>query len=468
MALQLYNTLERKKMKFTPLDEGKVKLYTCGPTVYNYAHIGNFRTYIFEDLLKRVLLREGYQVNHVINVTDVGHLESDGDEGEDKLSLQAAKEKKDPWELAKYYTQAFFDDFAQLNLLEANTVCLATEHIQEMIDMVKTLEDKGFTYTVEGNVYFDISKFEDYSKLGKLNLEEMMSGKRVVVDSRKKHPADFSLWFSIEGSKFKNQIMRWESPWGVGFPGWHIECSAMSSKYLGETIDIHCGGIDHVPVHHTNEIAQSECAHGHKWVNWWVHGEFLIMGDSKKMSKSSGEFLTLRVFCDKGFLPLHYRYFCLGAHYRSQLSFNWEAVEGARSAYEGLCQRVLAWKFATGKVDQAKVKSYIERFDSCVNDDLNIAQGLALLWEVAKSQELNDPTKLAIALDYDQVLGLKLDEVKKPELDQETMNLIEKRTQARNNKEWAASDAIRDQLLEKNLILKDTALGTDWYYKIDS
>jgi cysteinyl-tRNA synthetase len=467
MALHLYNTLHRQKSLFETLKpSAPVKLYTCGPTVYNYAHIGNFRTYIFEDILRRVLQRDGFEVNHVMNVTDVGHLEGDGDDGEDKLAKEAARQKKDPWKLAQYYTDAFFSDFKKLNMLEPHTVCKATDHVQDMIDMVKTLEDKGFTYTVDGNVYFDISQFEDYSKLGRLNLEAMQSGRRVEVDKRKKNHADFALWFSIEGSKFKNQIMRWDSPWGMGFPGWHIECSAMSSKYLGEEIDIHCGGIDHVPVHHTNEIAQSECAFGHKWVNYWVHGEFLVMGEDK-MSKSSGEFLTLELFEKKGFSPMHYRYFCLGAHYRKQLSFSWEALEGDRTTYENLCQRVLAWKYGQGKVDEKAVTEYKEKFEAAIFDDMNMPVALAVVWELAKNQNINEVTKLKLILNFDEVLGLRLEAVEKPELDSESMALIEKRNQARADKDWENSDKIRDLFLEKGLILKDTPDGTDWYHKID-
>ncbi|HOE89610.1 MAG TPA: cysteine--tRNA ligase, partial [Sphaerochaeta sp.] len=321
MALRLYNTMSRSIEEFIPITAKKAGMYCCGPTVYNYAHIGNLRTFLFEDLLKRVLIASGYEVTHVMNVTDVGHLSGDGDDGEDKLEKAAREKKKSAWEIAKYYTDAFFRDFDDLKMIRPSTTCKATDHIQEMIDLILRLEEKGHTYQSGGNVYFSIDTIDDYGKLARLELDRLKTAVRegVEEDEHKKNPKDFVLWFTQ--SKFGEQEMMWPSPWGRGFPGWHIECSAMSMTYLGDQFDIHCGGIDAIPVHHTNEIAQSEAATGKKWVNYWLHGEFLL-DETGKMSKSKGEFLTLSLLKEKGFDPMDYRYFTLGGHYRSQLRFN--------------------------------------------------------------------------------------------------------------------------------------------------
>jgi cysteinyl-tRNA synthetase len=327
--LKLFNTMGRKVVPFEPLESGKVRLYCCGPTVYNYAHIGNLRAYCFEDVLRRTLEYLGFSVNHVMNITDVGHLTGDGDAGEDRMTKSARETGKTPWEIAEFYTEAFFADMARLNIMTPGTVCKATGHIPEMIALIQRIEANGFTYVAGGNLYFDISKFPNYGKLALLSLDDLQAGSRIEVDKNKKNPHDFVLWFTK--SKFEHQAMLWDSPWGRGYPGWHIECSAMSMKYLGESIDIHCGGIDHISVHHTNEIAQSEAATGKPWVNFWLHNEFLVL-EREKMSKSLGNFITLATLAEKGFAPLDYRYFCLGAHYRSQLKFSDDGLVSAKMA----------------------------------------------------------------------------------------------------------------------------------------
>ena len=346
--LKLYNTMTRRVDEFQAIDDKEVGLYTCGLTVYNYAHIGNLRTYLFEDILKRVLAVSGFAVRHVMNITDVGHLTSDADAGEDKMEKGAAREGRTAWEIAEFFQAAFVKDLARLHILPPDLWCKATDHIPEQIDLVRTLEAKGFTYVIEGDgVYFDTSKLPDYGKLGRLDFEGMRAGARIEVVAGKRNPTDFALWkVSPKGTK---RQMEWESPWGVGFPGWHIECSAMAIKYLGEHLDIHCGGVDHVPVHHTNEIAQAEVALGHEWVRWWMHGEWLVLpkknekGEEivEKMAKS-GEFLKLDLLIEKGYAPLAYRYFCLGAHYRQQLAFSWEGLDSAAAGFERLRERVIA------------------------------------------------------------------------------------------------------------------------------
>ena len=333
MKVQIYNTMSRTVEEFKPITPNFVGMYGCGPTVYNYAHIGNLRTYIFEDTLKRVLMHAGYKVKHVMNITDVGHLTGDGDDGEDKMEKSARESGKSVWDIAKFYTEAFFKDYDSLNIIRPDVICPATQHIPQMIELIQRLEKGGHTYIAGGNVYFSIDTFPSYGKLARLNLDDLKSGARIDIDSNKKNPKDFVLWFT--NSKFGEQAMMWDSPWGRGYPGWHIECSAMSMYYLGEHFDIHCGGIDAIPVHHTNEIAQSEAATGKTWVNYWMHGEFLL-SDKGKMSKSSGEFLTMSVLKEHGFDPLDYRYFCLGANYRTQLQFSYQGLEGAKTARQGL------------------------------------------------------------------------------------------------------------------------------------
>lgn len=462
MQIHLYNTLTRQKDPLTPINPGKISLYTCGPTVYNFAHIGNLRTYLFEDILVRTLRHFDYDVKHVMNITDVGHLESDADEGRDKLALASQREQKSPWEIAKYYEKAFFHDTEALHITLPNIICRATEHIPDIINFIKCLEDRGFTYTVDGNVYYRIKKFSHYTDLAKRDLDNLIEGARVEIDPRKENPLDFVLWFSK--SKFPNQIMKWDSPWGVGFPGWHIECSVMASKYLGEHIDIHCGGIDHIPVHHTNEIAQSEGCFGHRWVNVWLHGEFLVLA-KEKMSKSLGNFITLKSLTDTGFDPLHYRYLCFTAHYRSQLFFSEEALTNARNTFEGLKNRVISWKLnpKSGSADEAKIKAYSERFWTAMADDLNTPVALSVVWEMVKDEQLSTENKYRLMTEFDEILGFDIGSFQRPQLSEPSMQLIHEREQARSKKDWTRADELRQQLLSEGVQIKDTAEGTDWY-----
>lgn len=468
MSFYLYNTMTRNKEEFIPANKNKVGMYTCGPTVYNYAHIGNLRTYIFEDALKKSLEYVGYKVKHVMNVTDVGHLQSDGDEGEDKMALGASREHKTVWEIAKFYEDAFFEDCKKLNVKRPTVVCRATEHIEDMIKFVQKLEERGYTYESNGNVYFEIDKFEDYTKLANLSIDELEAGSRIEIDPNKKNPLDFVLWFT--NSKFSNQIMQWDSPWGRGFPGWHLECSTMSIKYLGENIDIHCGGIDHIPVHHTNEIAQSEAALGHKWVNYWVHGEFLVL-DGGKMSKSSGDFLTVSKLEEEGFSPLDYRYFCLQSKYRKQLVFSFESLKDAQNGYKALKKKIgtiLTNIDETNNMNKELISGYQEKFKTQISDDLNIANAFTVLNEVIKDGELNNKEKAFLIEDFDKVFSLNLMTIEKEaiEVDEKLINhLIEERNIARKEKNYKRSDEIRAQLLDMNIEVLDSKEGTSWRVK---
>ena len=463
MKVYLYNTMSRAVEEFKPITEGFVGLYGCGPTVYDYAHIGNLRTYIFEDTLKRVLRHAGYKVKHVMNITDVGHLTGDGDEGEDKMAKSARERGKSVWDIAKFYTDAFFKDYDSLNIIRPDVICPATQHIPQMIELIKRLEAGGHTYVAGGNVYFSIDTFPEYGKLARLNLDDLKSGARIDIDSNKRNPKDFVLWFT--NSKFGEQAMMWDSPWGRGYPGWHIECSAMSMYYLGEQFDIHCGGIDAIPVHHTNEIAQSEAATGKKWVNYWMHGEFLL-SDKGKMSKSSGEFLTMSVLTKHGYDPLDYRYFCLGANYRTQLQFSYQGMDGARTARLGLVDRIagLGDGAASGSEVSEKAKAYMEQFDSFVCNDLATARGLSVLWNMLKDDAISNVEKKYVVNYMDQVLGLGLAQIKaKSETDQdipvEVLELVAKRAEAKKNKDWASADLYRNQIDELGYTVKDTPAG---------
>jgi len=463
--LRLYNSDGRELQDFRPLESGTVGLYCCGPTVYNYAHIGNLRAYTHWDVLRRTLERFGYAVNHVMNITDVGHLTDDGDDGEDKMIRGARERGMSVWEIAEFFTNAFFQDTGRLNILKPTVSCRATEHIDDMIAMVRRLEERGFTYAAGGNVYFDTTRLDDYGRMALLDRQDLQHGARVAVDPNKRHPLDFVLWFTR--SKFENQAMIWDSPWGRGYPGWHLECSAMSSKYIGERIDIHTGGVDHIPVHHTNEIAQSEGAFGHHWVNYWLHNEFLIM-KSGKMSKSKGGFLTLQSLLDDGYEALDYRYFLLGGHYRSQLVFSPESLDGARSARRSLAGRVAAFKreaSAPTAVDQlgTAAKKRLEAFDEALGDDLNTPRALAEAWMLAKDDGIPPAERLAALLDMDGVLGLDLDaageEDAGADADAELADLLERRRRARADKDWDAADAIRDELAARGWKVVDTADG---------
>jgi len=468
LSFNVYNTMTRNKEEFVPYKEGKVGMYTCGPTVYNYAHIGNLRTYIFEDVLKKSLEYLNYKVKHVMNVTDVGHLQSDGDEGEDKMTLGASREHKTVWEIAKFYEDAFFEDCMKLNIKRPTIVCKATDHIQDMIDLIKKLEDKGYTYVSNGNVYFEIEKFADYTKLANISIDDLEAGSRVEIDPNKKNPLDFVLWFT--NSKFSNQIMQWESPWGRGFPGWHLECSAMSLKYIGEYLDIHCGGIDHIAIHHTNEVAQSEGAIGHKWVKYWMHAEFLVV-DNGKMSKSSGDFLTISRLVEEGYTPLDYRYFCLQSKYRKQLLFSFESLNDARNGYKKLKERIAAVLISINQNDETsdeKIESYKQKFSSYISDDLNIANAFTLLFDVLKDNELNNKEKSILIEDFDKVFSLDLMKIEEEatNVDEELINkLIIERAESRASKNWARADEIRNEFIAMNIELLDTKEGTTWKVK---
>lgn len=457
----------RKMEEFVPITPGFAGMYTCGPTVYNYAHIGNLRTYIFEDVLKRMLVHFGYKVRHVMNITDVGHLTGDGDDGEDKLGKMARETGRSAWDIAKFYTDAFFKDYDCLGIIRPDVICPATQHIKDMIGLIQRLEAGGHTYIAGGNVYFSIDTFPEYGKLANLDLCALQSGARIDIDSNKRNPKDFVLWFT--NSKFGKQEMMWDSPWGFGYPGWHIECSAMSMKYLGEQFDIHCGGIDAIPVHHTNEIAQSEAATGKIWVKYWLHGEFLLSGSKGKMSKSSGEFLTLPLLVSKGYDPLDYRFFCLGAHYRSQLQFTYQAMDSARSARKTLNEKVANLKKAAGSAAlpaaDATTSRWLADFDENISNDMNMPKAMADLWGLLKDDRESDLAKLAGVLYMDQVLGLQLDKVKSLEDDDtevppEALELLNLRMEAKKAKDWAQADLARTKLEELGFIVKDTPQGT--------
>jgi cysteinyl-tRNA synthetase len=451
MDLRLYDTYTRTLRDFEPLQDKEVGLYTCGPTVYDYAHIGNLRTYVFEDVLRRVLAFNGYQVKHVMNITDVGHLVSDADSGEDKMEKGSRRTGKTAWEIAEYYTQAFKDDLKRLNICEPTIWCRATDHIREQIDFIRCIESAGFTYKTSDGVYFDTSKLKDYGYMARLDIEGLQAGARIEL-GEKQHPTDFALWkFSPAGQQ---RQMEWDSPWGVGFPGWHIECSAMSARYLGKFFDIHCGGEDHIPVHHTNEIAQTEACYHTRLANFWMHGYFLQLGE-EKMAKSSGDFLRLQTLIDKGYDPLAYRFFCMSAHYRAKLSFGWEGMDAAAKSLDRLRMQAYEWG-EPGSVDE----TFAEQFTNQVNDDLNMPRAMAVTWELVRS-DLPPATKKATLLVFDQVLGLGLADWKPAEQEtpDEILALLEQRQQARKEKRWADADALRAQITGAGFEIEDTPQG---------
>ncbi len=448
---KLYNTLSRKIEEFKPLNTEAVTYYTCGPTVYDYAHIGNLRTYIFEDILKRTLMFDGYNVKHVINITDVGHLTSDNDTGEDKIEKSARLKSKSAWDIAQFFTQEFKDDLKKLNILEPTVWAKATDNIVEQINLIKILDEKGYLYKTSDGMYFDTSKVQDYGKLARLNLAGQEEGARVEVNQEKKNSSDFAVWkFSPKGVQ---RQMEWESPWGVGFPGWHIECSAMSMKYLGETIDIHAGGIDHLTVHHPNEIAQSESATGKQFVRFWVHGEFLLINEGK-MAKSGGNFLTLKSLENKGFAPVVYRFFCLSAHYRSKLNFSWETLSNAKNSWDKLVKKFLELGKQNGQIDN----QFLEKFTEQVNDDLLMPKALAIVWEVFKSN-LTDADKRATLIKFDEVLGLGFLELKQENqiVPEDIQILVDNRLKARVEKKWDKADELRKKIDELGWTVEDAA-----------
>ena len=458
MKLVLYNTLTRQKEEFVPIRPGEVGLYTCGPTVYNFAHIGNLRTYIFEDILKRALAFNGYTVRHVMNITDVGHLTGDRDMGEDKMESGSRREGRTAWEIAEFYTRAFQQDMAQLNILEPSLWCKATDSIPEQIELIRILEQKRFTYPTGDGIYFDTAKFPAYGRLSSQNLDALQEGARVEKNPEKRNATDFALWkFSPAGAK---RQMEWDSPWGRGFPGWHIECSAMSMKFLGDQLDIHCGGIDHVDIHHTNEIAQSEAATGRKFFNFWMHGAFLNIQGGKKMAKSEENFLTLEnALIKRGIPPLAYRFAAFLTHYRKPMEYSDESIQAARNGLEHLRNQVRdvakGGQEPAGAVDPA----FREKFLEAVNDDLNLPRAMAVVQEVLKS-DIPEAEKHATILDFDRVMGLDLDRVDQPqELPAEVQKLLEARRRAREAKNWAESDRLRDEIQKRGYTVKDTRDG---------
>ncbi len=460
MPIQLYNTLTRTKEIFKPLEQKNVRIYSCGPTVYSYAHIGNFRAYIFMDTLRRVLEYNGYNLKHVMNITDVGHLESDADEGEDKMEKAARKENKNPYEIAKYYTDIFFRDMERLNIEKPEIIAKATEHIAEMLEFVQGLIKNGYAYETSKGIYFDISKLDKYPVLSNRKIDEQIAGARVDVDIEKKSPYDFALWIKAP----ENHIMKWESPWGLSYPGWHIECSAMGKKYLGDQFDIHTGGIDHIPTHHENEIAQSKGLTGKIPAKFWMHVEFLQV-DGGKMSKSLGNTYTLDNLQEREIEPLAYKLFCFTAHYRTKLNFTFETALATQKALMRLREGFLKHLEGKENIEEKQIKEYENKFLETINDDLNMPAAMGIVWEIvrnnSKSKQLAN-----LLLKFDKVLGLDLenskkylDESKKVELPEEIKELIEKRKKARENKDWALSDEIRDILKQKGYIIKDSKEG---------
>ena len=456
MDLKIYNTLSRSKEVFVPVRPGRVGIYTCGPTVYNYAHIGNLRTYIFMDILRRVFAFNGYKVKSVMNITDVGHLLSDADEGDDKMSMAAAEQKKTPEEIAEFYSAAFFRDIARLNVRRPDVTPKATEHIGDMIKIVQALLDKGYAYETDDGIYFDISKFPDYGKLSGANLEEQLAGARVDINTGKRHPADFALWKKAA----PNHIMKWPSPWGMGYPGWHIECTAMSNKYLGDVFDIHTGGIDHVPIHHENEIAQAEAWLGKKAVNYWMHSEFMLV-DGGKMSKSLGNTYTVDDLAAKGYTPMEFRYMCLNVQYRQKLNFTWEAMAAAKTAYERLSALLYRHKTAPAPENRPEIEKYLGEFHEAINDDLNVPMAMGVLWKMLRLPAGKDVYDAALVMD--KVFALDFDKVASPdhtaEAPPEIREMAEKRREVRRNKNWAESDRLRDEIAAKGYKVLDTADG---------
>ena len=482
MGLRVYNTLGNKIEDFIPINEKKVGFYGCGPTVYNYAHIGNLRAYVFQDTLARLLRFLGYPVTHVMNITDIGHLSGDADDGEDKMVKTAKERGQSVLEIADFYTQAFFKDTERLNIRRPDVVCKATDHVADMIELIKRIEANGHTYSAGGNLYFDIMTFPHYGELASINLEDLKAGARIEVDENKRNPHDFVLWFTK--SKFENQALVWDSPWGKGYPGWHIECSAMSMKYLGEQFDIHTGGIDHIRIHHTNEIAQSEGATGKKWVKYWLHNEFLVMNKGK-MSKSSGDFITLDKVIEAGYAPLDYRFLLLGGHYRSQLTFSWEAMDTAKNARRNLEQRIanlltgidtvpelpqLSAEGVTAATAEALLSAeasrrYLASFVQALEEDISTPRALSVVQQVVKDKELPVPELCILLGIFDTVLALNLiPEAQALHIEtimtdnrEEIEHLVAERTEAKKKKDFKRADEIRNVLKAKGI-----ANGTLW------
>lgn len=466
--MKIYNTLTKSVEEFIPRDKNEVKMYTCGPTVYNYAHIGNLRTYIFEDVFEKALNYIGYNVKRVMNITDVGHMTSDADTGEDKMLKGAQRDNKSVLEIAEFYTVSFFNDTNKLNIKKPAIVKKASEQVNGYIKVISKLIETGHAYVSNGNVYFDITKANDYYKLSGRNENDLLIGVRddVEEDKFKHNPFDFGLWFT--SSKFDNQALKWDSPWGVGYPGWHIECSGICIEYLGEYLDIHCGAVDNIFPHHTNEIAQSEAYLGHKWCNYWVHGEFLN-DETGKMSKSKGEFLILSLLEEKGYKPLAYRFFCLGSHYRRQLVFSYQSLDTASSSYEKLRNRIKNVKADDSTVDEEQVSSYEVIFKAALEDDLNTSTALTTLFNVIKDDSLNNNTKRFLIASFDKVLSLDLLKEDISVIDNELKikieSLIAERNTAKTAKDYSKADEIRDTLLSMGVTIKDGREDTTYDVK---
>ncbi len=456
--LFLYNTLGRKVEKFIPVDKDEVKMYSCGPTVYSYAHIGNFRAYIFSDTLRRVLKYNGYKVNSVMNLTDVGHLTSDADTGEDKMEKAARKEGKDPYEIAEFYTDAFLTDYDKLNLQRPTVITKATDNIPQMIDMVKEIIDNGYTYETSKGIYFDVSKLKQYPVLSNNVIEGQEAGARIEVDPEKRNPQDFAIWIKAP----ENHIMKWDSPWGVSYPGWHLECSVMGRRFLGEHFDIHTGGVDHIPIHHENEIAQDIGSFGHNPANFWMHVEFLLV-DGGKMSKSLGNIYTISQLAEKGYEPLAFKLFNYTSSYRIQLNFTFEGLQAAKTALNRLRRGYLAHRDANEVIDEETIKEYEIKFNKAINDDLNMPAAMSVVWEIVKNEKKSK--QLAdLLLKFDQVLGLDLENSEnylneKIEVPQEIIDLVEERKNAKANKDYAKADELRDLINSKGYSIKDSAGG---------
>ena len=456
MDIQVYNTLTHSKEKFNPIDNNQIKIYSCGPTVYSYAHIGNFRTYVFVDSLRRMFKYNGYKLEHVMNITDVGHLTSDADTGEDKMEKAAKKEGKNPYEIAEFYTKAFMEDMKKLNIDMPNIISKATDNIPEMLQMVKDIIDRGYAYETSKGIYFDVSKLDKYPVLSNNNVEGQEAGARIDVDPEKRNPYDFAIWIKAP----ENHIMKWDSPWGKSYPGWHLECSAMGRKFLGEHFDIHTGGIDHVPIHHENEIAQSKGATGCVPANYWMHCEFLLV-DGGKMSKSLGNVYTLAELQEKGIEPLAYKLFCFTAHYRNKLNFTFDGVKASQVALNRLREGYFKHKEGNEKINQHIIENYEQKFNSAINDDLNMPLAMGIVWEVIKESKKSVEYAKLIEK-FDEVMGLNLKNYnpnKETKIPKEIEELVEERTKARQAKNWQKSDELREKIKELGYIIKDTANG---------
>lgn len=457
MKINFYNTLTKEKSEFKPIEKDVVRLYSCGPTVYKDATIGNMKSFIFMDTLRRVLKYNGYKLKHAMNITDVGHLVSDGDEGEDKMVKAAMQEKKTPLEIAEFYTEKFLKDFELLNIDKPEIICKATEHIEDMMKFVQKLIDNGYAYETSTAIYFDVSKLDNYGILSGIDLRKQKAGARVEIDEEKRNPYDFALWIKAP----ENHIMKWESPWGLSYPGWHIECSAMSNKYLGEQFDIHTGGVDLIPTHHENEIAQSKGATGKIPAKFWMHCEFLLI-DGGKMSKSLGNTYTVEDLYNKGYDPLAYKMLCFTSHYRNKLNFTWEGLTSAQNSLIKIKEGYMKHKEGNDSIEEQEIELYKTKFLEAINDDLNIPVAMSVVWDVVKNSKKSK--KLAeLLLDFDKVLGIKIDEPlnqKQEEISEEVLKLFEQRKNARQEKNWALSDELRDKIKQKGYIVKDSKEGS--------